>query len=72
MLSSVGELKSILPLVKEINKENKNFEFLVTTVTLSSANLAMSEIKNYDNIYMIFSLDVTYLVNNFIDAWILI
>lgn len=69
--SSVGELKSILPLVKEINKENKNFEFLVTTVTLSSANLAMSEIKNYDNIYhRFFPLDVTYLVNNFIDAWI--
>ena len=34
--ASVGEFKSIIPIIKELNKEQKNLEFLVTTVTLSS------------------------------------
>ena len=38
--ASIGELKSILPIIKNLNKKKKNFEFLITTVTLSSANLA--------------------------------
>ena len=68
--SSVGELKSILPIIKDINKKNKNLEFLITTVTLSSGNLASTEIKNYNNIYhRFFPLDVTFLVNNFLDTW---
>ena len=33
---NVGELKSILPLIKELNQQNKNLEFLITTTTLSS------------------------------------
>ena len=38
-VASIGELLSILPLVEEINRLNKNIEFLITTITLSSANL---------------------------------
>ena len=38
--ASVGELKSILPLIDHLNKNNNNFEFLITTITLSSSNLA--------------------------------
>ena len=34
--ASVGELKSILPLIEELNQQNKNLEFLITTTTLSS------------------------------------
>ena len=45
MLQSIGEFKSILPIIEEINKDYKNIQFLVTTVTLSSANLANDEIK---------------------------
>ena len=68
--SSVGELKSILPIIKEIDKRNKNLEFLITTVTLSSGNLAKSEIKNYNNIYhRFFPLDLTFLIDSFLDAW---
>ena len=38
--ASVGEYKSILPIIKELNAINKKLEFLITTVTLSSGNLA--------------------------------
>ncbi len=68
--SSVGELKSILPIIKDIDKKNKNLEFLITTVTLSSGNLATAEINNYNNIHhRFFPLDVTFLINNFLDKW---
>ncbi len=68
--SSVGELKSILPIIKEINKGNENLEFLITTVTLSSGNLAQNEIKSYNNIYhRFFPLDLTFLVDGFLDTW---
>ena len=34
--ASLGELKSIFPIVKELNKR-KNIEFLITSVSLSSS-----------------------------------
>ena len=37
--ASIGELLSILPLINKINNFNKNIDFLITTVTLSSSNL---------------------------------
>ena len=38
--SSIGELLSIMPLIDNLNINNsKNLEFIVTTVTLSSAEL---------------------------------
>ena len=37
--ASVGEMNSIIPIINELKKNNKNFEFLITTVTLSSGNL---------------------------------
>ena len=42
--ASIGEFQSILPIIKELNK-NKNLEFLITTVTLSSSYLAEKKIK---------------------------
>ena len=45
--ASIGELKSILPILSEINKKQKDIEFLVTTITLTSANLAIEEFKNF-------------------------
>ena len=35
--ASIGELKSILPVISNLNKKNDNFEFLITTMTLSSS-----------------------------------
>ena len=30
--ASIGELKSILPIIRELEKKNKNLEFLITTL----------------------------------------
>ena len=67
--ASIGELRSIIPIIKELNK-NDNTEFLVTTITLSSSNLAIEEFKKFENIYHRFlPLDVNFLINRFIRLW---
>ncbi len=68
--SSIGEFKSILPLINELNKINKNLEFLITTVTLSSGNLATEELKKFSNVYhRFFPFDVGFLINKFLTKW---
>ena len=47
--ASIGELKTIIPLIKKLNKKNK-FEFLITTVTLSSSRLISKEFFSETNI----------------------
>ena len=37
--ASIGELKSILPIIKKLNEKKDRFEFLVTTNTLSSSRM---------------------------------
>ena len=41
--ASLGELNSIIPIIKKISKK-KNFQILITTVTLSSARLASKKL----------------------------
>ncbi len=68
--ASLGELKSILPIIREINLSQKNFEFLVTTSTLSSAKIANIEFKNYENIFHRFlPYDVDFLIYQFLKSW---
>ena len=43
--ASIGEFKSIIPIIDELNKEHKNIQILITTVTLSSAIIAKEDIK---------------------------
>ena len=58
--ASLGELKSIFPIVNELDAK-KNLEFLITTITLSSGNLAKEEFKNRENIHHRFlPLDVFF------------
>ena len=67
--ASIGELKSIIPLIKKLNEKNK-FEFLITTVTLSSANLIKKELLNEKNIiHRFFPIDKSNLVQRFLDSW---
>jgi len=71
-VASIGELLSILPLIEEINFLNKNIEFLITTVTLSSANLLKKKLHTYSKInitHRFFPLDVWHLSNNFLNEW---
>ena len=67
--ASIGELKSIMPIIFEINKK-KNLEFLITTTTLSSSNLAKIELKDFNNIvHRFFPLDINFLIKKFIYLW---
>ena len=68
--ASIGELKSILPIINELEKKNQNFEFLVTTLTLSSANLANIELKKFKNAkHRFLPLDVNFLMKKFLSLW---
>jgi len=68
--ASIGELLSILPLIEEINNQNKNIEFLITTVTLSSANLLKKKISKQNNIkHRFFPLDTEHLSDKFLNRW---
>jgi len=67
--ASIGELKSIIPLIKKLNKKNK-FEFLITTVTLSSSRLITKEFFSETNIiHRFFPFDNPKLVKKFLDGW---
>jgi len=68
--SSIGETLSILPLVREINNFNKNIDFLITTITLSSANLLKKKLNEYKNItHRFFPLDTKHLSERFLNEW---
>ena len=68
--SSIGEFKSIIPIITELNKEKKKFDFLITTTTLSSGNLAKIEFKKFNNVFhRFFPIDVSFVVKKFISIW---
>tara|TARA_B100001063_G_scaffold243236_1_gene273456 strand:- start:1965 stop:3245 length:1281 start_codon:yes stop_codon:yes gene_type:complete len=68
--ASIGEFKSIIPIIKELNIYEKNFEFLITSTTLSSGNLAKIELSKFPNAeHRYFPLDVPFLVDKFLNLW---
>lgn len=68
-VASIGELNSILPIIEELNSSN-DFEFLITTTTLSSSKLADNEFIKLENIkHRFFPLDVDFLVSRFLSSW---
>tara|TARA_B100000780_G_C21108787_1_gene447913 strand:- start:835 stop:2124 length:1290 start_codon:yes stop_codon:yes gene_type:complete len=68
--ASIGEALSVLPLIEKINKHNKNINFLITTVTLSSADLLKKKINNHNNIaHRFFPLDAKHLSEKFLNMW---
>ena len=68
--ASVGEYISIKPIIKNLNKNSKNLDFLITTITLSSANLIKEELKEFSNIHHRFlPLDVEFLLKRFLKFW---
>ena len=67
--ASVGEVKSILPIINELNNKN-NLSILITTVTLSSGNLISEEIKRYSNVqHRYFPIDVSFVMKKFLLSW---
>jgi 3-deoxy-D-manno-octulosonic-acid transferase len=68
--ASLGEIKSVVPIIKELNDKNKNLEFLITTTTISSSNLVKTEFETFKNIYhRFFPLDVNFLIDRFLKLW---
>ena len=68
--ASIGEFKSVLPIINELSKENKNLEFLITTITVSSGNLAKEELKKFSNVYHRFlPVDVKFVLKRFLASW---
>ena len=68
--ASIGELKSIFPIIERINEEKNIYNFLITTNTLSSGNLANSILKDVQNIkHRYMPLDVNFLIKNFLESW---
>ena len=67
--ASIGELKSILTILDNLKKKD-NLEFLITTVTLSSSNLANKIFKNEENVYhRFFPIDSFFLMKKFLHLW---
>jgi len=68
--ASIGECLSILPIINAINGANKNVEFLLTSVTLSSAKLLEKRLNQYTNtVHRFFPLDVEILAESFLTVW---
>ncbi len=68
--ASIGEFKSIIPIIKKLDSYEKNLEFLITTTTFSSSNLAKLELANFENMHhRFFPFDVIFLIDKFINVW---
>ena len=68
--ASIGEFKSIIPIISQLNKNFKNLKFLITTTTLSSGNIAKIELRKFKNVeHRYFPYDVDFLIDNFLYLW---
>jgi len=68
--ASIGEVQSIFPVIDELKKKNKNLEFLITTVTVSSGNLVQQKINSTkDIIHRYFPVDINFLIKEFLNKW---
>ena len=67
--ASIGEIKSIIPLIKILNKDDK-FQFLITSVTTSSAKLIIDQLSDEKNIiHRFFPVDKQNIVMKFLENW---
>ncbi len=68
--ASIGEFKSIIPIIEKLNINKKEYQFLITTTTITSGNLAENELKRFNNAqHRYIPFDVNYLVDKFLDIW---
>ena len=69
-VASLGEFNSILPIVEHYLEENKKYNFLITTVTLSSYSEFKKKFgKNHRVFHQFLPYDLNFLVNNFLRSW---
>ena len=68
--ASIGELNSVLPIVDFFLKKDENYNFLITTVTMSSYNLFKKKYGSENRVYHQFlPYDSNILVENFLKNW---
>ena len=68
--ASIGEINSIIPIIKYFLKKNEDLKILITSVTLSSSKIFENEFKKNKNIiHKYFPVDVPYLIRNFIKEY---
>ena len=68
--ASVGEVMSIFPLIKNFEEDEKIEKILVTTITLSSAEvLKKNFIKSKKVTHQFLPLDIPNFVNKFLEHW---
>ncbi len=68
--ASIGEFRSIVPIIEQLNNQKKKFKFLITTTTLSSGNLVNQEFGSVNNIYHRYlPIDVSFLIEKFLSKW---
>ena len=65
---SVGELMSIIPVVKKLEKNKKVKKIIITSSTTSSAKIFKKQ-KFKKTIHKFFPLDTNFLTKKFIDFW---
>lgn len=67
-VASLGEIRSILPIVKYYQKKNK-FRILITSVTQSSANFFNENLKNENTLHQFAPLDSPIIISKFLNQW---
>ena len=68
--SSIGEFKSIIPIINQLNLNHQRLKFLITTSTLSSGNIAKEELKKINNAeHRYFPYDISFLIDKFLNLW---
>ena len=66
--ASVGEILSIIPIVKKFEKDNKIRKILITSSTTSSSYI-LSKYKFKKTIHQFYPFDLNILTNLFINYW---
>ena len=68
--ASIGEFNSILPIVNYYLQKNEGYNFLITTVTLTSYNEFKKKFGKNSRVYHQFlPYDLNSLTNNFLKSW---
>ncbi len=66
--ASVGEIKSIVPILDKLEKNSKINKVLITTNTLSSSKI-IQKFKFKKVVHQFFPIDTNYLSKKFLDYW---
>lgn len=66
--ASVGEITSIIPLIKKMERKKNIHQILVTSNTLSSSKI-ISKLRLKKTIHQFFPIDTNYLTKKFLKHW---